>query len=296
MKKFIHFTLLYFFVGIALVVIFDVATSALINSKANFVLPGKPTHIVVGHSHPECAFNDSLINNFRNLGESGEAYFYTYFKTKKVLEQNPEIKTVFIDFSSNQLVDKANLNIWSEKYLMHRYVKLSPIMGLTEKKILLKNSFRAFLNSSSIIGQNRLVDIVTNDYNYSTRIGGYKQLTVSKVDSILQNTPFSEEKSKTCRLSTTNIDYLIKLIQLCKKNNKQVLLIRCPVHKNYLLKQNDLVLKHVKDSLFRDIKFIDFANYPLSNNDFADLGHLNYRGAHKFSTWFNTNIRKIISD
>ena len=52
-----------------------------INKNADFKLDKKTYHIVLGNSQPECAFNDSLISNFKNLAKSGESYFYN----KKVL-------------------------------------------------------------------------------------------------------------------------------------------------------------------------------------------------------------------
>src|SRR4051812_42187597 len=59
-------------------------------------------YIILGHSHPECAFNDSLISGFSNFASSGESYFYTYFKLKNITERNRNIEAVFIEFSNNQ--------------------------------------------------------------------------------------------------------------------------------------------------------------------------------------------------
>jgi hypothetical protein len=36
--------------------------------------------------------------------------------------------------------------------------------------------------------------------------------------------------------------------------------------------------------------FLDFADFPILNSEFGDLEHLNYRGAAKFSIWFNKLI------
>lgn len=271
--------------------IFDFSTSSIINANANFVLKDNPKYIVVGHSHPECAFNDSLIEDFKNLGESGEAYFYTYFKVKKVLEQNPNIETVFIDFSNNQLIEKANLNIWSEKYILNRYVKLSPFMSFYEKKILINNNFYSFLKSISYIGQNRIAEISTNNYDYTKRVGGYRHLEVNKIDSLLK-TDLVNIKKNYSNSSNINISYLNKTIKLCKQYNKEVVLIRSPVHNLYSVNENDSLLLHIKDSLFKENLFFDFSNFPLLDSEYADFGHLNYRGANKFSVWFNAFIKE----
>ena len=290
MKKFISQIIIYVCAFIVLLFIFDFSTSSIIDSNATFVLEDNPKYIVIGHSHPECAFNDSLIDNFKNLGESVEAYFYTYFKVKKVLEQNPYIETVFIDYSTNQLVEEANLRIWNEKYIINRYVKLSPFMTIPEKKILAKNNFTSFFKSGAYIAQNRITEIATNNYNYTEKVGGYRNLSVSKIDSLLKTDYKSlENKYET---SKVNIRYLEKTIELCQNYNKEVVLIRCPVHRVYSLNENDSLLHHIQDSLFKEIPFFDFSNFPLLDNEFADFGHLNYKGAKKFSVWFNTFIKE----
>ena len=84
---------------------------------ANFKIKESSRILIVGHSHSECAYNDSLINNVVNFSQSGESYFYTYFKTKKFIEQNPNIQTVLIEFSNNQIAFSMNNWIWAEKYM-----------------------------------------------------------------------------------------------------------------------------------------------------------------------------------
>ena len=86
----------------------------IIKNSANFKLKPQTKYLVLGHSHPECAFNDSLINNLKNLAQTGESYYYTYFKTIKVLEQNPSIEIVFVEFTNNQIYELMNNWIWGK--------------------------------------------------------------------------------------------------------------------------------------------------------------------------------------
>ena len=37
---------------------------------------------------------------------------------------------------------------------------------------------------------------------------------------------------------------------------------------------------------FEQIEFLDFSKFPLADHEFADLEHLNYKGAKVFSIWF----------
>ncbi len=121
MQNFIKLTIVFSgIIFIAYSVVIEIP-ELVINEYAEFKLPDNPKYIVLGHSHPECAFNDSLIQNFKNLSQSGESYFYTYFKCKKILETNASIKVVFIEFTNNQLDETMNDWIWKDKYLKYRF-------------------------------------------------------------------------------------------------------------------------------------------------------------------------------
>jgi len=76
-KKILSFFLLIAFTVLSVSFLFN----SYINKKTQFSLSKNVTNIIFGHSHPEVAFNDSLISNFQNLAQSGESYFYTFLKT-----------------------------------------------------------------------------------------------------------------------------------------------------------------------------------------------------------------------
>jgi hypothetical protein len=75
-------------------------------SKAQFTLETPVENVIFGHSHPECAYNDSLIGNFKNLAQSRQSYFYSFSKIKNVHKQNPQIKNIFIEFTNNQITQE----------------------------------------------------------------------------------------------------------------------------------------------------------------------------------------------
>src|SRR5690554_8088243 len=91
---------------LGLIVLINASLSFIERKYSDFKLDEHPKYIVVGHSHPECAFNDSLIPELKNISHSGESYFYSYFKTKQVVQQNTSIEVVFIEFTNNQIVKR----------------------------------------------------------------------------------------------------------------------------------------------------------------------------------------------
>ena len=84
MKSFIYKTFILIGASISLIFVAFILTSLLIDRNAKFSFKTPVKNVIFGHSHSECAYNDSLINNFKNLSQSRESYFYTFQKIKKV--------------------------------------------------------------------------------------------------------------------------------------------------------------------------------------------------------------------
>ena len=51
-------------------------------------------------------------------------------------------------------------------------------------------------------------------------------------------------------------------------------------------------LVKLKNEKFNDVTFLDFNDFPLSNREFGDFTHVNYRGAKIFSLWFDVLLEK----
>lgn len=285
MRQFVKLTISFLIVLLALIFVLIQSTEYVINKNSNFKLNTNTKYLVLGHSHSECAFNDSLIDNFKNLSQSGESYYYTYFKTKKIIEQNPSIETVFIEFTNNQINESMNNWIWEGKYMNYRYPQYSPFMNLTDKMVLVKNNLPGYLNSISISFKKNFSRVVNNDFSYSNSIGGYLYLERDKTDSLLNKINYSDEK--TIPLSALNLNYLSKIVRYCEEQGKNVFLIRSPQHKKYSGYSNESTYQQIRKSHYPPIEYLDFSKFPLKNSEFGDLEHLNHKGAKIFSIWFD---------
>ena len=83
--------------------------------------------LILGHSHSASSLNDTLIENTINLSSSGEPYFYTYYKLKKVIEANSNIDTVLLEYTNNYFFKSMDKRIYSEAELGWFYPKYSQI-------------------------------------------------------------------------------------------------------------------------------------------------------------------------
>ena len=268
----------------------------IVTKKADFRLNKEIKYIVIGHSHPECAFNDSLISNFKNCSYSGESYFYGYPKIKNILLQNPQLTTVFLEFTDNHLEKEVmNDGIWGESHMFNFYPIYSPFIEQNDADLLLRKSGKDFLLASTISIKNQFLKIISSNYNFG-KYSRYLYLIRDKTDSlVLQQEKSLENKSKidvkADNDSNYNIIYLTKIVNLCLEKGIKVYLVRSPQHKMYREQKNETLFEAARLNYFKNIEFLDFNNCPFSNSEFGDLEHLNYRGAKKFSIWFNSLIK-----
>ena len=265
-----------------------------VEKNADYKLNTNVKYLVFGHSHPECAFNDSLIMNFKNVSESGESYFYTYFKAKEIIKQNPSIERVFIEFTNNQITESMNEWIWGETHMSIRYPKYSPFMNFTDKMVLAKNNLSGYFNSTSVSLKKNTSRVLTKNFNFSNSIGGYRYLERDKTDSLISIMKLNTFEEKNIPLSDINLRYLLKLVKFCEDQGKTVTLIRSPQHEKYAGFSNENTYQEIRNNLFSSIEYLDFSKFPLNNSEYGDLEHLNYKGAKEFSIWFNNLLKKNI--
>lgn len=295
MKKFILRVITLITIFIALMIIYEIITDKLISSVGEFKLKSNPKYIVLGHSHPESAYNDKIINNFSNLAQSGESYFYTFQKVKEVLKQNNSIETIFIEFTNNQINENMNDWTWGDKYINNKYPLFSSFIAKDANLLLLNNNYAGFFNSFAISSKKKFFRIIKNDFDYSDEIGGYKYLVRDKTDSIIENSKNLYNPSNILKynqkISKINILYLHKIINLVNDHGVRIILIRSPLHQRYSGYINEKHYKKILDREFGNLSYLDLSKFPLKNSEFGDLEHLNYKGATKFSSWFNSLIK-----
>jgi hypothetical protein len=294
MKTFITKTLIFIFISTIVIGTLFLSILLVINKKSDFTLKKPVENIIFGHSHPSYAFNDTLIDNFKNLAQSRQSYLYTYIKIKNVISQNRSVNTIFLEFTNNQITEEMNDWLWDKMTITSRLPIYLPFLKKDEIKLLYHNNPKAFVPGLSKSFRENIINIATKKFDYTDRIGGYQWTKRNDVDSILasKNSQKTDSGKSIYKLSLSNIMYLEKIVDYCNNNNIKLYFIRSPQHKKYKGRLNEQLFLNIKNQKFRTIEFLDFNNFPVENTDFADLDHLNYKGASKFSRWFNKLTQK----
>lgn len=284
MKRFLLNITLFFLIFIGLTSILWYSGNSIISSKGNFIFDKNIRYLLIGHSHPQCAVNDSLIPGLKNIANSGEGYFYNYIKLKKVLSQNQQINTVFIEFTNNHIDTLMDTWTWGETYTA-RYSFLFPFLSAEDHKLLIKNNPKGYVTTIPDVLKSNLLHITGNDFDFTDEIGGYRRITENRVDSLLKGVDKKSKLSieKEYPTSKVSLKYLKKIITLCVENDKNVFLIRSPQHPELPIKFNENHFKKIRKDSFTEVPFLDFTDFPVKSTQFADLEHLNYKGAFSFS-------------
>ena len=288
MTRFLKKTFVFIFVSIMLIIMVFFVSNQIMSVKADFKFSSNKKFLIVGHSHPQCAYNDSIIDCAVNFSSAGETYFYTYPKIKRIINQNPNIKTVFVEYTNNQISEDINRWIWGSKHLSSKLTTYLPLIGLEDLRVLVKNNRSGVIHGTSKAFRRNLINVLTFNFDY-TKAGGYLKLVKNEMDSLTHNVEKGDEKKD--ELSKVNIHYLEKIIKFCNENGVKVCLIRSPQHKDYI-RENEKEFLKVRNEKFKEIDFLDFNDFSLKDEEYADHDHLNYKGAIVFSLWFNDLIDK----
>ncbi len=97
-------------------------------------------------------------------------------------------------------------------------------------------------------------------------------------------------------ISEFNLRYLSKILKLSHKFKIRIVFIRSPQHELYTGYYNEKVYQEILKSYFTNVEYLDLSKFSVRNDQFGDLEHLNYKGARKFSLWFDSLIKSGLID
>ncbi|MEZ4937862.1 MAG: hypothetical protein R2799_09770 [Crocinitomicaceae bacterium] len=225
-----------------------------------------------------------------NLAQSGEVYFYSYLKLKKLLDENPNIKRVLLEFSNNQISLESESGLWSYKYLNYRYPKYSNLIGVRGNLEILFYGEGSYLSllSLSIQEQFKFLESDKPAFDFFDW-GGYL-----KLDQKLHiQRKWESWKSQLYLIpSSRSINDFFRILDFCLENNIEIIVFRSPQHRTYPGRINEQLFQYYIEELrIRNINFLDFANLDIPDSCFADSGHLNEYGASIFTNELKEQIQ-----
>lgn len=242
--------------------------------------------IITGLSYAEVGIKAEKLNkNAINFALSSQDIFYDYHILNYILNYENvknSIKYVILGLSYYSFDYDMSKSI--AKYRVHRYI----------------NYIEKLHNNNDKIG----VDITKALYEKRVGMKEYfymneaKENTIMKYEDIEQEYVANKNSSMDYELTRKeNMDIFVKCLSLLETNNIKPIVVIVPTSKHYFKYFKD---GYQKDKFYKvmndfkrnyDFQIIDYCNSSLfSDDDFWDYGHLNGKGAEKFTQILNKEI------
>ncbi|PCJ95904.1 MAG: hypothetical protein COA50_08065 [Flavobacteriaceae bacterium] len=296
MKKFMLNITRFIITLTSCIIVLLIATSLISKNLFDFSIPKQKNILVLGNSHPECAINDSILPNVFNLAQSGTGYFYDYVKAREVIAENSQIDTVIIGYTYGDMAKE--MDSWFDgkekiKFKLRNYFFL---FNFNDYLALLKaNPLDVLSQTPQAIGYNLYMS-----YKGYTYLGGFNYLKRNKLEEAkrrLENQQILESNSEVSKYQSI---YLQKIYTYCNKNNIVLILLNTPIHplgEEYRKNLKTNYYKFASQKLPKAI-LVNDSNLKLPESFYADLNHLNFKGAHEYSEFLKQNKfkQRIVND
>jgi hypothetical protein len=273
-----------------------------ITSSASFKIPDNKNILIIGDSHAECAVDDNIFSRAVNVSKGGSADLYSYIKLRKFLDVNPHINKILMSFHGYSVTRGCDERTTGGKNIAEFVPFHFSLFSKEEVSFFMKingaDFFSAVLKTPLKSMRATLKFILGKNITYKDLdIGGYAETNRKKqeINMNLQvnfdNVTYEEEYE----YSQYQLVYLRKIAELCLERNVELILINPPIFESEKY-GNKKSLKNYYNNYFFDISYLDFSDFPLPENAYRDISHLNYRGAEIFSEYLENNYEFIFGN
>ncbi len=305
MKRFIKQTLAFLIPVLAIALLLEVLLRQIPNDfalKRSQIELHKDSieTLLLGSSHTMYGLNPEYFSESTyNLGHVSQTIDMDYELLKTYLKDLPKLKTVVLRLSYTTLHEQ--LRYGSESWRLKDYslyYDLKVSSKLKHKSEVLSVKLKNNLT--------RLKDYYINhDDMIIAEPSGWASFDQEQVDKPLNEVGLIAAKKHTAKdnsLVEENIQFLENIVQLCKAEGVNVLLVTMPAHNSYSDNLNQSQLKLVlqagkkMETSYDNCQYLNLLNAEnFTNADFYDGDHLNSRGAMKLSLFIDRLISQSIN-
>ena len=265
-----------------LFLVFIVICSALLlgpirisHTPSTWQLPQEKHILFCGASHIYDGINDSSTISAINIAKSSERYMFTYLKLNKLLKNNSQIDTIFLQFAPTDMWENADDKYFRDGEQIAFMALYWPLLGRTEWN---------WLKSDIVNIEKIILPRFKESYNwfpkkYREQQGGFYPVfdCLDTITDIPRKVTSEENHGHEI-----NYYYCRKIIELCNQHNVKLYFLFMPVWRHDL----SYDLKYYYDaynSYFSDVELLDYHNLDMEFCERTDAHHLNYYGATRFT-------------
>lgn len=302
MKTFLIKCAVYILLTTTIVVLSILTPVIYINSKPQYYTVDQSINkLALGDSHFLSAISTDINPSIANISLSADAYFYSFLKLKKFIAHNPQIDTIVLAYGFHSLSDKTEKR-WTEDptFVKTKTQKLFALMALSDYGTAFAKSPIDVMKGTVISPKKTVpafIKALKGDGNYKDlNLGRFKKLNHKKLQSNIDKINGDTVKIDFIEAHYQK-EYLLKIIEYCNKHKKKVILINTPIHQFIYEKLKDERTHYYKfynEHLSNHI-LLDYANIKYPDSLYADLTHLNGKGANEFSLMLKKDLKKLSS-
>jgi len=271
------------------------------------------TTLVVGDSHPMSSLNPSIIKGAINVSLDSENYFFTYYKIKHILSKNPQIRNLILGLSYHNISRSyEEIHLFSEDKLKDALDTYYLLLDDDGKNIIrsynsafIENYIKYDLGVPVKYYKNDLfIKTVCNmkmnkgDYLFLGNYYGSKNSNLNTEQICNKIEKYFYIDGKYGGTSKLMVNYLVKIIELCRNNGISIYLYNSPLHSLYKeriplssVNDYDALINSLKNK-YSDVVYIDYSDIYLENKCFGDGDHVNSCGAEFASIGINNLLKK----
>jgi hypothetical protein len=289
MKRFLINITLFALTACLITALAIVGTLAIAHS-ASFKLPEDKTIVVVGSSHVCDGIDDAIFSRAVNVSLESMPYLIECAIARRFIKNNANIDKVIVAFDTDSVNQTGNLAALGD--LATHIARFFSLLNKNEFHDLLKNkSFPSAFIKIPLKHARTLFSFFTgHKLTYQDLyLGGH----IKREGNHLPDESESIENKASLKIETPyQIKYLLSLADLCRQNNVELILLDTPIYKAE--KYTDrTVLNYVYNKYFSDVRYLNFNDFPLPEDAYRDIGHLNSKGAAIFSEFLESHYEEI---
>jgi len=243
----------------------------------NFKIPADCHVVFVGNSQFEMAINDSTLTGCKNVAKSAKQYLFMRVDIEQLIVQNPQIDTVFLVISPFSIREADADRSYADQSYIESVTYYAPYMTIEDvKEIPISMPFVKDLLFGGCL-KYLANPQVCGGYIWNTR------------DDMKADKKKHGREETTGPVNVQNGDCITRhqlalIGEICKKNSIKLIYMSTPNWKSQ--EQYDIpVFREQVAELQKQsgADYWDYADYPLADDCYADMTHLNWRGAIEFT-------------
>ncbi len=259
----------------------------------SFELPGAPTVLFISASDVETSINDDLIPSTKNFSTSSNHYVNMFFEIERILDDNPQMKTIFVGISPHTLSAYGDDRMFGNYTMQGVLPKMFPFYTWSEWEMFLScNKANTPLRTIRNLLRPRLplkLGILSSRESILDKLGKRLDSEGKNLEkSLKKGSDTSERVYLGCEIQCA---YLRKIVELVRARGARVIFYNAPFYDSDKFMDKKFFRDVLKKN-FADVEFWDYIDYPLPDDCRQDFAHVNRWGAEILAPVLTERMRR----